>query len=169
MNIILHSNWHGPKISVTVIHKCHKKTRQATIYFFWNKFTTGTNNFFLIKRALDQKLESPFNECIKNINQFPFNKTKRKYSQVECFNLCSNLHYNQTNPCNCFLKSLDEEPYFSCGDNNSCLEQFNNNFNQIEKYSKFCPLECDQYSYEINLISNKIIFTGKFNYLFFFT
>ena len=40
------------------------------------------------------------------------------------------MHYNQTHPCNCFLKSLDEEPYFSCGDNNSCLEQFNNNFNQ---------------------------------------
>jgi hypothetical protein len=139
------------------------------IYRKGSLISSGANNYFLVKRTLDQKLESPFNSCLKDINQFPFNKTiidylnktNRKYSQFECFNLCSNLYYNQTNPCNCFLASLDEEPYFSCGDNNSCLQIFNNNFNQIEKCSQYCSLECDQYSYEINLVSNKIVGTGK--------
>ncbi len=37
--------------------------------------SSGTNNFFLVKRTLDQKLESPFNSCLKDINQFAFNKT----------------------------------------------------------------------------------------------
>jgi len=108
---------------------------------------------------------------LKDINQFALNKTiidylnktNRKYSQVECFNLCFNLEYNQTSPCNCFLKSLDQEPYFSCGNNNSCTEKFNNNFNQIENCSQFCPLECDQYSYEIFHTPSKIIGTGQIN------
>jgi len=141
---------------------------------FYKKGTiisSGTNNYFLVKRTLDQKLESPFNECLKDINQFPFDKTiidylkktNRKYSQVECLNLCYNLNYNQTNPCDCFLKSFDEEGHFSCGDNNSCTTKFYNNFNQIEKCSHLCPLECDQYYYEINLVSNKIIGTGIIN------
>ncbi len=102
---------------------------------FYKKGTiisSGTNNYFLVKRTLDQKLESPFNECLKDINQFPFDKTiidylkktNRKYSQVECLNLCYNLNYNQTNPCDCFLKSFDEEGHFSCGDNNSCTTKF---------------------------------------------
>jgi len=59
--------------------------------------TSGTNNFFLVKRTLDQKLESPFNECFKDINKFQLNKTiidylnitNRKYSQVECFKILS--------------------------------------------------------------------------------
>jgi hypothetical protein len=108
---------------------------------------------------------------LKDINQFPFNKTiicylnktNRKYSQFECLNLCFNLGYNQTNQCDCYLTSLDEEPTFFCGNNYSCLEQFNDNFNQIEKCSKFCPLECDQYSYEIFHTPAKITDTGKIN------
>jgi len=141
------------------------------IYRKGSIISSGTNNYFLVKRTSDQKLESPFNECFKDINKFPFNKTiidylnktNRKYSQIECFNLCFNLHYNQTNPCNFFLTSLDEEPYFSYGNNNSCFEKFSKNFKQFDKCSQFCPLECDQYSYEINLNSNKIIGTGKIN------
>jgi hypothetical protein len=141
------------------------------IYRKGSIISSGTNNYFLVKRTLDQKLESPFNSCLKDINQFALNKTiidylnktNRKYSQVECFNLCFNLEYNQTNPCNCFLKSLDQEPYFSCGNNNSCTEKFNNNFNQIENCSQFCPLECDQYSYEIFHTPAKIIGSGRIN------
>jgi hypothetical protein len=133
--------------------------------------SSGTNNYFLVKRILDQKLESPFNDCLKDINQFPFNKTiidylnktNRKYNQVECFNLCFNLDYNQTNPCSCFLKSLDEEPYLSCGNNNSCTEKFNNNFNPTEKCSHLCPLECDQYLYEVFHTPAKMIGSGRIN------
>jgi hypothetical protein len=132
---------------------------------------SGTNNFFLVKRTLDQKLESPFNSCFKDINQFAFNKTiidylnktNRKYSQVECYNLCFSLNFNLGNHCNCYLASLDEEPYFSCVDNDSCLDQFNNNFKQIEKCSHLCPLECDQYSYEIFHTPHKIIGSGRIN------
>jgi len=133
--------------------------------------SSGSNNYFLVKRTSDQKLESPFNECLKDINQFAFNKTiidylnktNRKYSQFECFNLCFNLYYNQENPCDCILTSLDEEPSAFCGNNNSCTEQFNNNFNQIENCSQFCPLECDQYSFEIFHTSAKIIGSGRIN------
>ena len=92
-----------------------------------------------------------------------FNKTNRKYSQVECFNLCFNLYYNQTNPCNCYLTSLDEEPYYKCGNKNSCYEKFNKNFKQTEKCSHLCPLECDQYSYEIFHTPHKVTGTGKVN------
>jgi len=131
--------------------------------------SSGTNNFFQIKRTLDQKLESPFNECLKDINQFAFdktiidylNRTNRKYSQFECLNLCYNLHYNQTNPCDCYLRDLDETPYFVCGNNNTCWEKFNQNFKQTEKCSHLCPLECDQYSYETFLTPHKITGTGK--------
>jgi len=141
------------------------------IYRKGSIISSGTNNFFLIKRTLDQKLESPYNECLKDINQFAFdktiidylNKSNRKYSQVECFNLCYNLDYNLTNPCECYLASLDEEPSFSCGNNNSCTEQFNNNFKQIEKCSHLCPLECDQYSYEIFHTPAKITGSGIIN------
>jgi hypothetical protein len=141
------------------------------IYRKGSLISSGANNYFLVKRTLDQKLESPFNECLKDINQFAFNKTiidylnktNRKYSQVECFNLCFNTNYNQTNPCNCYLTSLDEEPYYKCGNNNSCYEKFNKNFNQIEKCSQFCPLECDQYSYEIFHTPHKITGAGKIN------
>ena len=135
--------------------------------------TSGTNNFFLIKRTLDQKLESPYNECLKDINQFAFNKTiidylnktNRKYSQFECFNICFNTNFNQTNPCDCYLTSLDEEPYFVCRNNNSCYEKFNKNFKQTEKCSHLCPLECDQYAYEIFHTPSKIIGTGQTNTL----
>jgi hypothetical protein len=150
----------------------HNYTKNPiNIYKKGTIISSGTNNYFLIKRTLDQKLETPYNDCLKDINQFSFNKTiidylnktNRKYSQVDCFDLCSNLHYNQTNPCNCLLTSLDEETYFSCVDNNSCWQKFNHNFQQFDKCSQFCPLECDQYSYEINFVSNKIIGTGKIN------
>jgi DNA-binding XRE family transcriptional regulator len=132
---------------------------------------SGTNNYFLIKRTLDQKLESPFNECLKDINQFAFNKTiidylnkkNRKYSQFECLNICFNTNYNQTNPCDCYLTSLDEEPYFKCENNNSCYEKFNKIFKQTEMCSQLCPLECDQYSYEIFHTPSKIIGTGQIN------
>jgi len=133
--------------------------------------SSGTNNFFLVKRTLDQKLESPFNSCLKDINQFAFNKTiidylnnkNRKYSQFECFNICFNTNFNQTNPCHCYLTSLDEEPYHKCGNNNSCYEKFNKNFKQTEKCSHLCPLECDQYSYEIFHTPHKIIGSGRIN------
>ena len=45
---------------------------------FYKKGTiisSGANNYFLIKRTLDQKLETPYNDCLKDINQFSFNKT----------------------------------------------------------------------------------------------
>ena len=40
---------------------------------------------------------------------------------------------------------------------------FNKNFNQTEKCSKFCPSECDQYSYEIFHTPHKITGAGKIN------
>jgi len=135
------------------------------IYRKGQLISSGSNNYFLVKRILDQKLESPFNECFKDINKVSsnktiidyFNRTNRKYNQIECFNLCFNIEYNQTKPCNCSLRSLDEEPYKRCKDNDSCYEKFSINFNQNEKCSHSCPLECDQLSYEVFFTSNKII------------
>jgi hypothetical protein len=152
-----------------LFHNYTKKPKN--IYRKGTIISSGTNNFFQVKRTLDQKLELPYNECLKDINQFPFNKTiidylnktNRKYSQFECLNLCFNLHYNQTNPCNCYLTSLDEMPYFVCGNNNTCWEKFNQNFQQTEQCSHLCPLECDQYSYEIFHTPAKIPGTGKIN------
>ncbi len=44
------------------------------IYRKGSLISSGANNYFLVKRTLDQKLESPFNSCLKDINQFAFNK-----------------------------------------------------------------------------------------------
>ena len=59
--------------------------------------------------------------------------------------------------------SLFEEPYFKCENNNSCYEKFNKIFKQTEMCSQLCPLECDQYSYEIFHTPSKIIGTGQIN------
>ena len=35
------SDWHGPKISVTVIHKCHKETRHRVVVSHCNAVTVS--------------------------------------------------------------------------------------------------------------------------------
>ena len=150
------------------------------IYRKGSLISSGANNYFLVKRTLDQKLESPFNECLKDINQFPFNKTiidylnktNRKYNQVECFNLCFNLYYNQTNPCNCNLDSLDDILYIKCSYNikrtnlnvSNCTDNFIETFQSsdpFEKCSKYCPLECDSNKLLVSLNTRELPRTGN--------
>ena len=39
------------------------------------KILTGSINYFEIHRTVDEKLEQPYNECYKDLNKFPLNKT----------------------------------------------------------------------------------------------
>ena len=63
------------------------------------RISTGTKNFFQIERTFDEKLEKPFNDCYKNVNNFDLNKTlieymsktSDSYYKLDCDRLCRNL------------------------------------------------------------------------------
>ena len=96
----------------------------ATIYNKGRFISNDSNNYLIIKRIYEQKLELPYNTCYKNISQFLFlyNQTiinyiksqKREYSQKACFYLCRNLKFNELNYCKCKLPSYDHEIWSNC-------------------------------------------------------
>jgi len=70
----------------------------------------GTYNYFVLSSVYDQKLGYPYNNCLKDISEFKFNKTiinymvnykQWIYSQKECESLCLNLKYNEISNCSC--------------------------------------------------------------------
>ncbi len=58
--------------------------------------SSGNYNYFIIKRIFDQKLEQPYNSCLKDRSKFEFNQTiieylkqiNYDYTQKECINIC---------------------------------------------------------------------------------
>jgi hypothetical protein len=74
---------------------------------FW--LITGTMNYFELDRVYHQKLDAPYNDCLRDVNSFQMNKTlidyilkqNREYSQSDCFYLCSNLFAMEERNCNC--------------------------------------------------------------------
>jgi len=104
-------------------------------------------------------LESPYNDCLKDVSQYSFNKTiidylknkNREYTQKECFYLCRNLKFNEFDYCNCQLPSLDHEMWYDCKkaiSNSSCYRQFIDSLIANDSCSNYCPLECDSFTYE---------------------
>ena len=142
------------------------------------RISTGSKNFFQIERTFDEKLEKPFNECYKNVNNFELNKTlidymsktNNSYYKLECDRLCRNLKNKEESRCNC-IESIDSSSDCSNSKNvtiKACYDKFLSDFqnsNVIKICSQYCPLECDSISYSISTNSEQFPFTGSFSNL----
>jgi hypothetical protein len=139
---------------------------------YW--ITSGSDNYFIIKRLIDEQLEHPYNNCYKNVSKSSFNQTiidyfsstKYAYSQKECIAVCRNLISLEESGCNCSISSLDETFAVKCLEqmndpiNKKCASDFLAIFNP-KKCGKYCPLQCDSFSYDITLNIQSIIANGN--------
>lgn len=122
------------------------------------------HNYFLLKRTYDQKLESPYNDCFKNVADFEQNKTiinffqnkSSLYSQKECKRMYQVLRFKEKSDCNCTVDSLDEELYQKCyyekdTKTQNCYIKFMDTFSSdhFGQFIDYCPMECDSFSYDI--------------------
>jgi hypothetical protein len=141
--------------------------------------STGCYNYFQVQRIFEDRLEEPYNDCLDDLDSFKFNKTLidhirsqgQVYARDDCICLCRNLIYNQTNPCNCNLDSLDDILYRKCSYNikktnlnvSKCTDNFIETFQSsdpFEKCSKYCPLECDSNKLLVSLNTQELPRTG---------
>jgi len=85
------------------------------------------------------------------------NFLNEQYTQVKCFELCFDLNYIETNPCNCTNATIGQV-WNNCWiigekkNTTSCTFKDRAKFRSsrlIEECSKYCPLECDSISYEV--------------------
>ena len=131
------------------------------------KISPGRTNYITVHKTFSEKLGEPYNDCIKDSDEFQRNKTiieyliksGRSYSQKQCFESCFNLKYYETNQCDCTYEPWDQvfaKCYASVKKFSSlynCSEKFRtkfseNSFNQ--KCSEYCPLECDSVEYSFS-------------------
>jgi hypothetical protein len=150
----------NPNTTETLIVYIHNHTQMpVTIYNKGKYFSKGLNTHIIIEKIYDKKLESPYNDCLKDVSQYPLNKTiinylkhkNREYTQKECFYLCRNLKFNEFDYCNCQLPSLDNEIWNDCFNiisESSCYRQFVDSLISNDSCSNYCPLECDSFTYE---------------------
>ncbi len=127
-----------------------------------------------IDKKVEFKLGLPYNQCYKDVIEFPLNKTlisfistfkAESYSQIKCLELCFDLKYIEENPCNCSNPTLGnvwEHCWLDLEKSNhsSCTWNYKTYFyskNIVEECSQYCPLECDSYTYktEANYIYDK--------------
>ena len=143
--------------------------------------TSGTFNYFIVKRVFDQKLEYPYNNCFKNISLLIdsslnrtvmdyFTKQNWTYTQKECINMCRTLKFNELNNCSCNLNSIEDDVYKKCYQSISistemktCAKNYLNFLDSKLLFycNKYCPLECDTYSYDFVLNTQSKTLTGK--------
>jgi len=125
-----------------------------------------------IARTEENKLGLPYNQCYKDANEFPMNKTiidyiKTKnvaYKQRYCFKLCTELKYiiNASNPCNCpkniTLGTVRKKCYKDekLQEVNNCIDKFLTEIQRDskEKCQEYCPLECDSVIFSHTIIMN---------------
>ncbi len=123
-----------------------------------------------IDKRVFRQLGMPYNECYKNVNEFTLNKTiidyiinklGESYNQIKCLELCFDIFYLRSNPCNCSNATLgnvwercwidQEKALFS-----TCTWNFKVDFytrNIINECGRFCPLECNSTVYEFETTS----------------
>jgi len=132
------------------------------------KISPGRTNYITVHRTFSEKLGEPYNNCLKDPNKFQKNQTlikylsgssDRAYSQKQCFELCFNLKYYETNQCDCtyepwdkvFVKCFASVTKFSTLYN--CSKNFRTKFSEDsskQKCSEYCPLECDSIEYSLS-------------------
>ncbi len=135
------------------------------------KISPGKTYYIKIEKTIYQKLGEPYNQCLKDPFEFKSNQTiirhmtksGRSYSQAECYELCMNLKYFETNPCNCTFVSWDRA-FVKCFSNNDlnsslfkCTEEYRRQFSKNlftnsdnGSCQDYCPLECDSISYSFS-------------------
>jgi len=129
---------------------------------------------FKLSKSEQIKLGPPYNECYNRRNEnksILFNKTlidfiqsfNISYKQTYCLQLCSELEFIETNPCNCTHTSLGYVKQ-DCRDNTSnkmtqnCTSHYFKDFmkQSIKKCEqKYCPKECDSIKYSFEAIPFK--------------
>ena len=81
-----------------------------------NLAPSGTETQVIIDKTIENKLEEPFNKCLKDVKSFKKNKTlidfilknNSSYSQIKCLDYCFELDYYNNDPCNCTAPSFDK-------------------------------------------------------------
>ena len=130
--------------------------------------SAGCYNYFQVERVFEKRLGEPWYPCLKrdDIHHSHFNKTiidfitktrQQEYTQEECYELCMNLHYDESRACNCSLNRLDEVLSNKCSrklskvdeDTKDCTDQFIREFTPPSNCEKYCPLECDSENIEL--------------------
>jgi len=123
-----------------------------------------TKYFILLSKTEQYKLSMPYNPCYKDVfTEFPLNKTilnffqsnNVAYKQKYCYQLCAELDYLETNPCDCKKNTKLNYVRQDCFHDNrvilskQCTNNYLNNFKKkiAEKCSKYCPLECNSIEY----------------------
>jgi len=137
--------------------------------------SSSCKNNFIVKKKIDIKLDSPFNDCYKNASNSESNKTlinfihnkNRTYTQNECIELCINLIFNETNDCDATLTydlEVTIETIIISGtrlqDKKACIQKFMDEFNKLDICNNYCPLECDSYTYDITESVQPILGSG---------
>ena len=138
--------------------------------------SSGSYNYFRFNRLYDQKLEIPYNDCYKNVSESMFNKTiintlkkqaNRGYTQDSCIPLCRSLLYNELTQCNCTLPNVDTDVAFclfspfNTEDQRKCVRTFLDSFDVQICFDNYCPLECDQFTYDVTLNSQAVVANGN--------
>lgn len=152
--------------------------RPKSLFGKENYLSMGFFYTFKIDKIVDEKLEYPYNDCIKDISTFKMNTTlikyfienQIKYSQSECNRYCQSLHYNETNKCGCYLDTYEDIVFIKCYNSfrntitGNCTEKYLQDFNENnpnEICKQYCPLECDTTSLNILTSSNVYPSHGK--------
>jgi len=127
--------------------------------------SAGNVNYFKLKRTIDVKLETPYNNCYKNVSLFPFNQTiinyiknrNRAYRQSDCINLCLSLLFiERNNKKECNVSHLDEVwfEYSVLLNLTNCTKQISSfpdfeTGNDFDNCAKYCPSKCDTFSIDV--------------------
>jgi len=149
----------------------------------FNLIKSSEYNYLGIQRTVEEKLGLPYNDCFKDLNQFPLNKeiinhlkkNNRSYKQTDCLKRCFEVHYLKDNKCNCTNTSLGHvwKDCWTIKENQtqeSCTWNYKANFFKksiINKCKKYCPLECDSTHYFVSQKSVSTEFRPYESYFFF--
>lgn len=123
-----------------------------------------------VQKIFTNKLEIPYNQCYRDINLFPLNKTfidiikksDRTYSHKECIEICYSQIYLNHSGCGCKVASIYnivDQCYFGASEAiRNCSINFlrNNSNNEVDALCKsFCPHECDLLDYSMSAFTSQ--------------
>lgn len=134
----------------------------------------GGSYYFKIEKVFTQRLESPYNDCYKDVSKSPNTKTLidliknhgSEYASQDCFELCYSKIYMESSGCGCQVddvyKVLNKCFFKAHPALRNCTYNFlskyiNKEINDICR--SYCPLECDSMEYQISTTS----IIGPFN------
>ncbi len=116
----------------------------------------------ILYKTVNERLGQPYDQCYKNVfTDYLLNKTiinyfqsnNATYKQTYCYQLCGELNYINTNPCNCTNTSLGSVTrdceYDLSFQKVGCTYNYLNNFikRRMADCKQYCPLECDSIDY----------------------